>query len=78
MHPRIKANKATWIRETALFFACKRQHLEVTKLLLSCPQTDVNLLNANGKRAIAFAENRTDIIDAFNSQTSLIRSGHSS
>ena len=77
LHPRIEANKATWSGETALFFACKKQDLNVTRVLLKCPQTDINLLDENGKHAQTYAENNSVIIDAFNSRISLIHSGHS-
>ena len=79
LHPRTEANKPTWSGKTALIFACQKLEIGIIRLLLSCPQTDTTLLDENGKSARSYLEdnNDTQILQLFDSRTSLIRNGHS-
>ena len=72
-HRNIKVNKATWYEgNTALIFATKMNHTEVTNLFLRCPATDVLYQNNEFKTAKDFAT----ITDNFGKRGVLMSNGH--
>ena len=52
-HPRIDANKVDLQGKTALSMACENDRTNISKILLSCPATDTNLLDENNRANIA-------------------------
>ena len=55
-HPDIDVNVKSWEEgKTALHFACNAGHQDVAKVLLSCPQTDSDILDQNYASAVDLA-----------------------
>ena len=47
---------------TALMLACKKEHVELVRLLLTIPDIDVDICNSQGFNASFFAENNAEIL----------------
>ena len=76
-HRNVKVNTATWDNgNTALIYASENGHLEVVKILLRCPETDVSHQNDNFETAYQIASNNSEITEQFDDRGFLTIEGH--